>query len=94
MERQPSVQSLLPQRCRSLFCIPSTDLRGREKTSLSAFSTSLAKKHGKGEFYQAISSFSLPCFCYDCMQSTLERSLIMEGERYKIILRWFISMFF
>ena len=37
-------------------------LRSREKTSLSAFSTFLAKKHGKRDFYQAISPFSLPCF--------------------------------
>jgi hypothetical protein len=38
-------------------------LRSREKRGLSAFSTSLAKKHGKRDFYQAISPFSLPCFC-------------------------------
>jgi len=35
----------------------------REKRSLSAFSTSLAKKHGKRDFSPAISPFSLPCFC-------------------------------
>jgi hypothetical protein len=40
-------------------------LRSREKTALSAFSTSLAKKHGKRDFYKAISPFSLPCFCRD-----------------------------
>ena len=40
-------------------------LRSREKTGLSAFSTSLAKKHGKKDFSQAISPFSLPCFCYN-----------------------------
>jgi hypothetical protein len=38
-------------------------LRSREKRGLSAFSTSLAKKHGKRDFYQAISPFPLPCFC-------------------------------
>jgi hypothetical protein len=40
-------------------------LRSREKRGLSAFSTSLAKKHGKRDFYQAISPFSLPCFCHN-----------------------------
>jgi len=40
-------------------------LGSREKTGLSAFSTSLAKKHGKGEFYQAIFLFPLCCFCRD-----------------------------
>jgi hypothetical protein len=40
-------------------------LRSREKTGLSAFSTSLAKKHGKGELYQAISLFPAYCFCFD-----------------------------
>jgi hypothetical protein len=55
-------------------------LRSREKTGLSAFSTSLAKKHGKGDFYQAISSFSLPCFCRDCA-STLELGLIIKFKR-------------
>jgi hypothetical protein len=79
MEKPPSVRSLLPRRCRSLFCVPSADLRSKEKTGLSAFSTSLAKNHGKGEFYQAISPFSLPCFCCDYMQSTLERSFDYGG---------------
>jgi len=37
--------------------IPFCDVESREKTGLSAFSTSLAKKHGKEEFYQAISLF-------------------------------------
>jgi hypothetical protein len=48
---QPILDSLLPM------------LKSREKRGLSAFSTSLAKKHGKRDFYQAISPFSLPCFC-------------------------------
>jgi len=38
-------------------------LRSREKRGLSAFSTSLAKKHGKRDFSPAIYPFSLPCFC-------------------------------
>jgi hypothetical protein len=40
-------------------------LRSREKRGLSAFSTSLAKKHGKRDFSQAISPFSLSCFCFN-----------------------------
>jgi hypothetical protein len=38
-------------------------LRSREKRGLSAFSTSLSKKHGKRDFSPAISPFSLPYFC-------------------------------
>jgi len=45
-------------------------LRSREKTGLSAFGTSLAKKHGKGDFYLAISPFSMSCFCRDCEKHT------------------------
>jgi hypothetical protein len=40
-------------------------LRSREKRGLSAFSTYLAKKHGKRDFSPAISPFLPPCFCCD-----------------------------
>jgi hypothetical protein len=40
-------------------------LRSREKRGLSAFSTFLAKKHGKRDVSPAISPFLLPCFCCD-----------------------------
>jgi hypothetical protein len=48
---QPIFNSLLPI------------MRSREKKGLSAFSTFLTKKHGKRDFSQAISPFSLSCFC-------------------------------
>jgi hypothetical protein len=40
-------------------------LRSKEKRGLSAFSTFLAKKHGKRDFSPAISPFLRPCFCCD-----------------------------
>jgi hypothetical protein len=55
------------------FESPLPMLRSREKTGLSAFSTFLGKKHGKGYCYQAISLFPACCFCFDHeKKSTLE----------------------
>jgi len=45
-------------------------LEVEKKTGLSAFSTFLTKKHGKGDFFQAIYPFLLPCFC--CNYGKLE----------------------